>query len=449
MTMHLKLLPVALIAMASVAQAEPKLIAMGALSASSVGEAADLSGLTGTLENGVAANSLGGMGSGLAYAGGNLFLGLPDRGPNAKSYNAKIDDTVSFIPRFDTVEMVLAPAAAGAALPFTLAPKLVGTTLLSSPTPLVYGTGEGLDAPSGVPAANAAGKYYFSGRSDAVDLAKGSCNPDNARMDSEAIRVSNDGKSVFVSDEYGPYLYQFDRATGARVKAFTLPANLCIAKVSPSKKVEIDGNGTGRVTNQGMEGLAITPDGKMLVGNIQSALLQDKADPATAKMLRIVTVDLASGATHEYGYMLTEGSGVSEIVAINDHEFLLDERDGKGLGDDSKAKVKTLFRIDLAGATDITDLSGKAAAEAAVKKVKFFELVPALAAAGVPAEKVPSKIEGLAFGPDVTLEGTVMHTLFIANDNDFLPETSGPNVYYVLGFSDADLPGYVAQPVAQ
>lgn len=26
---------------------------------------------------------------------------------------------------------------------------------------------------------------------------------------------------------------------------------------------------------------------------------------------------------------------VSDIVAVNDHEFLVDERDGKGLGDDS------------------------------------------------------------------------------------------------------------------
>jgi Esterase-like activity of phytase len=42
---------------------------------------------------------------------------------------------------------------------------------------------------------------------------------------------------------------------------------------------------------------------------------------------------------------------VSEILAVNDHEFLLDERDGKGQGDGSKAVVKQLFKIDLAGAS--------------------------------------------------------------------------------------------------
>lgn len=40
---------------------------------------------------------------------------------------------------------------------------------------------------------------------------------------------------------------------------------------------------------------------------------------------------------------------MSEITAINDHEFLVLERDGKGLGDGSNAVVKTLFKIDLAG----------------------------------------------------------------------------------------------------
>lgn len=430
-------------AWAPAAMTEPKLIAVGELNGSSAGTDADLSGLADRLENGVAANMLGGIGSGLAYAGENTFVALPDRGPNATPYNPKIDDTVSFIPRFDTVTLALSPNDVGAALPFKLTSKLTATTLLYSKTPLAYGTGEGLGVGPGAPSVNTADKFYFSGRSDGFDAAKGSCNPDNSRLDSESIRVSKDGKSVFISDEYGPSIYQFDRATGERVKAFALPANLCVAKLSPSKKEEIDGNTSGRTTNQGMEGLAITPDGKMLVGNMQSALLQDKADEATKKMLRIVTIDVASGETHEYGYMLTVGTGVSEILAINDHEFLLDERDGKGLGDDSAAKVKSLFKIDLAGAKDITALSGAAAADAVVKKTSFFELAPALEAVGIVAEKIPSKIEGLAFGPDVMMDGKSIHTLVIANDNDFLPATAGPNVYYVLGFDDADLPGLV------
>jgi hypothetical protein len=64
---------------ASPASATPVLVAIGTLSGSSAASNADLSGLTGTLENGLAANILGGIGSGFAYAGGTTYLALPDR----------------------------------------------------------------------------------------------------------------------------------------------------------------------------------------------------------------------------------------------------------------------------------------------------------------------------------------------------------------------------------
>ena len=40
---------------------------------------------------------------------------------------------------------------------------------------------------------------------------------------------------------------------------------------------EIANNTSGRVANKGMEGLAITPDGRTLVGIMQNALIQDAA----------------------------------------------------------------------------------------------------------------------------------------------------------------------------
>ena len=45
------------------------------------------------LESGVPGNRLGGIGSGLAYAGGMTFLALPDRGPNANACIPFVDDT--------------------------------------------------------------------------------------------------------------------------------------------------------------------------------------------------------------------------------------------------------------------------------------------------------------------------------------------------------------------
>ena len=438
-----------LLALATI-PALPADAAVTLLARGSLGGTSDLSGLTNTLENGLPANILGGIGSGLAYAGGNTFLALPDRGPNATAYNPAVDDTVSYIARFQSVTMQLTPGAGGT---YTLTPTLTGTTLLSSATPLIYGTGAGLGnrsdgtpLGSGAPIQNSAGVNYFTGRSDNFGPG-GSGNPLDARFDPESIRVSNDGASVFISDEYGPYVRQFDRATGQLIKTFALPANLDVANVSPVGATEIAGNVSGRTANKGMEGLAITPDGKTLVGIMQAALIQDT--PASGNgPLRIVTIDIATGTTHEYAYTLTNGSGVSEIIAINDHEFLVDERDGKGLGDGSNAKYKQIFRIDIAGATDVTSLSGSAAVSAAaVAKVKtpFLDLVAALTVAGVPTSQIPAKIEGLSFGQDITLNGILTHTLYIANDNDFLPNTAGANQFYAFGFTDTDLPGYVAQ----
>ncbi|WP_275575260.1 esterase-like activity of phytase family protein [Methylocucumis oryzae] len=295
----------------SLAHADVQLIAMGEINAAYQ----DLSVKTsGALENGVAGNILGGLGSGLAYAGGNTFLALPDRGPNAVSYNADIDDTTSYIPRIQTLNLALAAnpdydASVTGSMPYILSPFLLRTTLLFSGKPLAYGT-------NGTPSLNTANYFYFSGRADNFNAANSSTFPLNARLDPEAIRVANDGKSVFITDEYGPYVYQFNRVTGKRIKTFKLPAHFAVAKPTAQEDTEIAGNTSGRTTNKGMEGLAITPDGSMLVGMMQANLLQD-----TKKYLRIVTIDIATGATKEYGYLLTDGSGVSEIVAINNHEF--------------------------------------------------------------------------------------------------------------------------------
>jgi hypothetical protein len=416
------------------------------------------------------------MGSGLAYVCGNTFVALPDRGPNAVPYNDYVDNTTSYITRFHTLSLSLAPSDPGSALPFTLTPMLTGTTLLSSPKPLVYGSGAGLGYQidgvtplgSGEPALNAVDHtHYFTGRSDNFDPLQLSTNPKNARLDPEGMRVSRDGQSVFISDEYGPYVYQFDIMTGKRITSFALPNNLAVAVLSPQGQVEIDHNSVGRVANKGMEGLALTPDGAMLVGIMQANLEQDKKGS-----LRIVTLDISSGVTHEYAYQLTDGTGVSEILAVNHHQFLVDERDGNGMGDKplltdtaSAAKVKKLYLIDLDGAQDVTNITGPNAdlSGYAVKKNLFLDIVSKLNGPPAHIDKllIPSKLEGIAFGQDVVIDGVTKHTLYVSNDNDFLAtiadpltlpgptrgSVANPNQFYVFAFGDEDLPGWVRQQI--
>ena len=434
---------------APAAQATVSLIAQGSLS----GAVLDKSGLAYTLENGLSARLAGGLGSGLAWAGGNRFIGLQDRGPNAKAWNSALDDTTSFLGRFQSLTLQLSANAPGSALPYGLTPTLTGTMLLSSPTALNYGAGA-------APAINSPGKSYFSGRSD--NFAAGlSTNPNNARLDPEALRVSRDGRSVFISDEYGPYVYQFDRATGQRLRTYTLPDMFAIRTLSASGAAEIAANASGRVTNKGMEGLAITPDGRSLIGFMQSPLAQDGGDGAQAN--RIVKIDIATGAVSQYAYnnlIGTKKYNSSEIVALNDHEFLVLERDGKGLGDGSAAVIKQVWKVDLAGAADESNLTGQAALLAqAPTKTLFLDIKAALNAAGFKDDMIPAKLEGLAFGEDVLVAGVLKHTLYLANDNDFFDKVllsdkktsvTYDNQFFVFGFDSADLGGsaFVPQQIA-
>lgn len=415
----------------SAVKADPILLAHTTISAI----ASDLSGLSAPLENGAPGNLLGGFGSGLAYAGGGTFLALPDRGPNAISYNSALDDTVAYIDRFQTFQMTLTPSSGST--PLALTPTLTATTLLSSATPLTYGN----VTLGGTPALNASNNTnYFTGRSDGYSTTTNSLNSSNARLDPESIRVSADGKSVFISDEYGPYIYQFNRATGQRIQSFALPSYYGVTNLSPQGNTEISGNTQGRIANKGMEGLAISPDGKTLIGAMQSPLIQDGG--SDSKNIRIVTVDIASGAvTHEYVYKLANANNtVSEIVAINDHEFLVDERDGKA---GTAAQVKQFYKIDITGATDVKGLATLPANFTAATKgaTPFIDMLnPAF---GLNNANFPAKIEGLAFGDDVLVNGVLYHTLWVGQDNDF--DTTAPTNLYVFGITASDLPDYQAQ----
>jgi Esterase-like activity of phytase len=120
-----------------------------------------------------------------------------------------------------------------------------------------------------------------------------------------------------------------------------------------------------------------------------------------------VTIDIDSRkVTHQYAYPLdTTKTAISELLAVNSHQFLIDERDGSGFetanDDNSNAKEKFLYEIDLTGATDVSNIADlrKGGFTPVVKSSKpFLELVSVVGAAGIAANTVPAKIEGEAFG---------------------------------------------------
>ena len=114
-----------------------------------------------------------------------------------------------------------------------------------------------------------------------------------------------------------------------------------------------------------------------------------------------------------------------------------------------------MYMIDLNGAQDISGVSGDLS-KYAVSKTLFLDIVSKLNAAGMDSFFIPSKIEGIAFGQDIVIGGATKHTLYIANDNDFLGVIAdptdpvneiveNPNQFYVFAFDDNDLPGFIPQ----
>lgn len=83
---------------------------------------------------------------------------------------------------------------------------------------------------------------------------------------------------------------------------------------------------------------------------------------------------------------------------------------------------------------DVSHLTGSPADQtalinAAVPKTLVLDMVSVLKVNGIAANQIPSKIKGLAFGEDIVINGVTEHSLYVANDNDFLPNVAGDNMF--------------------
>jgi hypothetical protein len=370
-------------------------------------DASDLSGLGETIpDTKIPQNRVGAMGSGLDYSGaGNRYFALCDRGPN--------DGAVGFLPRFQTLSIIADVKAS------TLTVKLEHTTLFTD---------------------EQGGKYTGLAASfDSAAPAKG------RRLDTEGIRVSRSG-SIFTSDEYGPWIDEWS-ALGVHLRRIELPAKFYVAKLGATPADEFPPNNTsGRQSNRGMEGLARSPDGKFLYGVMQSPLIQDggldEKNKRVGTNCRVLELELASGKTREFLYVLDDSKqGLNEVVAADPKTLLVIERDGAEGG---AAASKRVYKVDLTGASDISGIAKLPVKElpAGIVPLKKTLLIDFLDPRfGLVGEKMPEKIEGLAFGPDLA-DGRQL--LIVSIDNDFRPEV--PNSFWAFAVDRSLLPGF--QPAA-
>ena len=249
------------------------------------------------------------------------------------------------------------------------------------------------------------------------------------RLDPEGIRVGVLG-TLLISDEYGPYMFEFG-PNGRLLRRLDVPDSYAILNPSADPNAELLGNAAGRQANRGMEGLAITPDDRYLFGQMQNALIQDGglATGTTTRVGvngRILKLDLVTGKTREYVYRVDTiggGQGVSEIVAVNNHEFLVVERDNRSwlAAAPSQPQSKKIYKVDVNGASDVSNVAALPAGAlpadvTPVKKDLLIDLLyPEFGLNQRDANAIAEKIEGLAWGEDLA-DGR--HVLYVFSDND-------------------------------
>ncbi len=154
-------------------------------------------------------------------------------------------------------------------------------------------------------------------------------------LDPEGIALAPDG-TLWLCDEKGPHLFQLNRK-GELLK-----------KVAPNDFLK------GRQANRGLEGIAISPDGKTLF-----AVLQNGVEAEMDKLNTVIAAyDIAAGTFKFHPYRLEDPkafdfapdlmvparTGAHDLFALDGRTLLVLERDNQA-GDD--ARVKRVFKVEL------------------------------------------------------------------------------------------------------
>ena len=299
-------------------------------------------------------------------------------------------------------------------------------------------------------------------------LNPGFLNADPARLgrsfDPEGLVVDSRTGHLIVSDEYGPSVYEFSRR-GTLLRVFQTPANL-VPKIVGANSSAVNyvadrdgGLNAGRQDNRGFEGIAITPDGRRLYAVLQDPLINEPGpnNGRNGRNVRIVVFDndrhsptyLKSVAQYAYPLELQadvaarivaaggvatptdprqgRNIGLSAILALNETEVLVLERDNRGIGVDDPAGAnvvgsKRILKIEVTPeTTDISNLAlpadGDLAAAGIVPVTKALTpLIDLAANTLLPKGKHAEKWEGLTIGPRLRHGG---YLILAGNDNDY------------------------------
>jgi 3-phytase/alkaline phosphatase D len=227
-----------------------------------------------------------------------------------------------------------------------------------------------------------------------------------ADFDVESIVVTEN--SIWIGDEFGPYLLQFDR-NGVLQQAPIPTPDGTIGELteelvrSPQNPDVLAGNAEANLPqSRGYEGMAYSPDLTTLYPLLEGAV---EGDPENA--LRIYEFDVASQSFVDLiGFYPTEvaGHAIGDFTPINETEFLVIERDGE---QGEAAEFKKIFKIDISQ----VDENGFVEKEEVVDLLNIAD---------------PNDLNGdgetTFMFPFVTIEDVLVldeKTILVANDNNY------------------------------
>ncbi|MGE3848785.1 MAG: esterase-like activity of phytase family protein, partial [Gammaproteobacteria bacterium] len=215
-------------------------------------------------------------------------------------------------------------------------------------------------------------------------------------FDIEAVRQDKHG-NLWFGDEFGPFLVKTD-ATGK-----VLRQEIAMPGVQSPQNPFLGGATPNLGRSSGFEGMAINPAGDKLY-----TLLEGTVSGDPVKSLRINEFDVETEAYTAVNFLYqleTDGTNIGDMTAIDDHRFLVIERNGATAT--SGVPFKKIYLADTTGVAD----------GGFVKKTELVDLMNV----ADPHDLNGDGSTTFTF-PFVTIEDVLLldaQTLLVINDNNY------------------------------
>ncbi|WP_274651028.1 esterase-like activity of phytase family protein [Paenibacillus humicola] len=184
--------------------------------------------------------------------------------------------------------------------------------------------------------------------------------------DLESIRFDPSGKSVWYTSEgdrslgFNPFIDQASMK-GKYLSSYSIPDAVRMDSAAGGSK--------GFRSNLALEGSSFTPDGQFYFTSMEASLYQDGeiSTVDNGSYSRITKYDRDGNIVAQFAYPVdpipakpgpgkSADNGVSDMLAINDHQFLMLERSGVQAADGSYTNYIRIYEADLDSATDVKDM---------------------------------------------------------------------------------------------